>query len=61
MQKARQKNIGQVKRWLQEAQAKNPENQITWKERKEVIQKAMIQLGCSERLAKEYVKVAMLR
>lgn len=58
MQKMRQDNINLVKNWLKEAQAKNPENMITWKERKEVIQKAMIQFSCSERLAKEYVKIA---
>ena len=50
--------INQVKEWLREAQIRNPKNKITWRECKEVVQKAMIQLHCSERLAKEYMKIA---
>ena len=60
MQRARQENINKVKEWLSDTKAKNPQNTVTYRERRVVIQRSMLELQCSERLAKEYVRIAQM-
>jgi hypothetical protein len=57
-QKDRMERIRQVKELLQEALYKSPDNWLSRSVRKDVINKVMIRFGCSERRAKEYVKIA---
>mgnify|MGYP001222623791 CR=1 FL=1 len=59
-QTARLERIIQIAQWLGQAKAQHPQKTITKSIQIDAINKAMITFGCSQKTAKEYVRIAQL-